>query len=103
MDICFGDDETAELCSRAEKLTARWGPTGGRAVGRKLLQIEAAPTVEALQALPGVRRDPVNDTWMISIDSVAIIKFELDTGPAGGMRMAHVLTVTDQLSGRTRR
>lgn len=103
MDIWFGDDGTAELCSRAEKLTARWGPTGGRAVGRKLLQIEAAPTVEALQALPGLRRDPTNGTWMISIDSVAIIKFELDSGPADGTRVVHVLTVTDQLAGRTRR
>ncbi|MFY1661177.1 hypothetical protein [Micromonospora sp. WMMD1274] len=104
MDIWFGDDETADLCSRAARLTARWGSTGGMAVGRKLIQIEAAPTVEALQSLPGdLRRDPTDGSWMISVGGVAIIKFEINNGTADGTHVVRVLAVTDQPAGRTRR
>jgi hypothetical protein len=104
MDIWFGDDETAELCSRATKLAARWGAAGGRAVGRKLVQIEAAPSVEALRAIPGdLRRDATDDTWMISVDGVAIIRFEFDTQATHGEGAIRVLSVSDQEAGRTRR
>ncbi|WP_204000553.1 hypothetical protein [Micromonospora lutea] len=103
MDIWFGDDETAELCSRAANLTARWGAAGGMAVGRRLLQIEAAPTVEALRALPGgLCRDATDDTWMINVGNVAVIRFALDdrTYGAGTVR---VLSVSDQPAVRIRR
>ncbi len=104
MDIWFGDDETAELCSRAAKLAARWGAVGGRAVGRKLVQIEAAPSVEALRALPGdLRRDATDGTWMISVDGVAIIRFELDSQVPHGEGAIRVFSVSDQQAGRTRR
>ncbi|MTK05180.1 hypothetical protein [Micromonospora sp. CP22] len=104
MDIWFGDDETAELCSRAARLTARWGAAGGRAVGRKLVQIEAAATVEALRALPGgLRRDATDDTWMINVDGVAIIKFKLDDRTGDGAGTVRVLAVSDQPAGGTRR
>lgn len=104
MDIWFGDDETAELCSRARKLAARWGAIGGRAVGRKLVQIEATSSVEALRALPGApRRDATDGTWMISVDGVAIIRFELDNEATHGAGAIRVLSVSDQQAGRTRR
>ncbi len=96
MEIWFGDDETAELCSRANKLAARWGATGGRAVGRKLVQIEAAPSVEALQALPGdLRSDATDGTWMISAGGVAIIRFEVDCQATHGEGAIRVLSVSD--------
>lgn len=104
MDIWFGDDETAELCSRGASLAARWGAVGGRAVGRKLVQIEAAPTLEALRALPGgLRRDATDDTWMINVDGVAIIRFELDDRTGDGVGTVRVLSVSDQPAGRARR
>jgi hypothetical protein len=104
MDIWFGDDGTAELCSQAARLRARWGVTGGMAVGRRLVQIEAAPTLEALRSLPGgLRRDPADGTWMITVDDVAIIRFELDNGTADGSPVVRVLAVNDRPAGRTRR
>lgn len=104
MDIWFGDDETAELCSQAAKLTARWGAAGGMAIGRRLLQIEAAPTVEALRALPGgLRRDATDDTWMINVGNVAVIRFALDDRTSDGAGTVRVLSVSDQPAGRTRR
>src|SRR5690348_10254718 len=104
MDIWFGDDDTAELCSRATSLTARWGPKGGRAVGRKLLQIEAAPTMSAIRALPGhLRRDATDGTWMINADDAVIIKFKLDDGVADGAQAIRVLSVSDQPAERKRR
>jgi hypothetical protein len=104
MDIWFGDDETAELCSRADRLRARWGAAEGMAVGRRLLQIEAAPSVEALQELPGgLRRDPADGTWMIDIKGVATIKFELENGTADGRHAVRVIAVSDQPVGRNRR
>src|SRR5262245_48127947 len=104
MDILFDDDETADLCSHAARLTARWGTKDGRAVGRKLVQIEAATTVEALRALPGgLRRDAANGTWMINVNGVAIIRFELDSDTDDGARTVRVLAVTDQPAERKRR
>ena len=103
MDIWFGDDDTAELCSRTTSLTARWGPKGGMAVGRRLLQIEAAPTVTALQKLPGdLRQDATDGTWMINASDVVIIKFELDDGAAGAQTI-RVLSVSDRSAERKRR
>lgn len=104
MDIWFGDDDTAELCSCATSLTARWGPKGGMTVGRRLLQIEAAPTVSALQALPGdLRRDATDDTWMINAGDAVIIRFRLDDGAANGAQVVRVLSVSDRPAGRKRR
>jgi hypothetical protein len=97
MDVWFGDDETADLCSRVAMLRARWGAVGGVAVGRRLLQIEAAPTAEALLSLPGrPRQDPADGTWLIDVDGVASIRFELDDRLVAGSRVVRVLSVTDQ-------
>lgn len=96
MDVWFGDDETADLCSRAAMLRARWGAVGGMSVGRRLLQIEAAPTVEALRWLPGrPRQDLTDGTWLIDVDGVASIRFELDDRLVAGSRVVRVLSVTD--------
>ena len=104
MEIWFGDDETAELCSRTARLTARWGPAGGMAVGRRLLQIEAAPTVEALCVLPGkCRPDEADGTWLIDVEEVAVIRFQLGSGTAGTARKAHVISVSNHPTGRKRR
>jgi hypothetical protein len=104
MDIWFGDDETAELCGCATRLATRWGPSGGRAVGRRLLQIEAAPTIQALQALPGgLRNDATDGTWMIKVQDVAVIKFELDGDTVNGTHLVRVLSVTDLPAERKRR
>jgi hypothetical protein len=96
MDIWFGDDETAELCSRAAKLATRWGAAGGRAVGRKLMQIEAAPSLEALRALPGhLRQDATDGTWMINVDGVATIRFEPDSPTTTGKGAIRVLSISN--------
>jgi hypothetical protein len=77
---------------------------GGMAVGRRLLQIEAAPTMTALQTLPGdLRRDATDGTWMINASDVAIIKFELDDGAANGTHAVRVLSVSGQPAERKRR
>lgn len=104
MEIWFGDDDTAELCSRAAMLAERWGAIGGRAVGRRLLQIEAARTIEALRALPGgLHHDPSDGTWVTRVEGVAIISFELDDGATGRTKTVRVLSVSDQTAGRTSR
>jgi plasmid maintenance system killer protein len=104
MEIWFGDDETAELCSRTAKLTARWGPAGGKAVGRRLIQIEAAPTIEALCALPGkCRLDAANGTWLVDVEDIAVIRFRFGSGTAGTACKAHVISVSNHPTGRTRR
>lgn len=104
MEIWFADDDTAEMCGCVTKLATRWGPTGGRAVGRKLLQLQAAPSVEALRTLPGgLCHDTTNDTWMIKVEGVAVITFELGADATEGLHLARVLSVTDLSAERKRR
>lgn len=99
MDVWFSDDETADLCGRASMLKARWGAVGGMAVGRRLMQIEAAPTVDALRSLPGrARQDSTDGTWTIDVHGVASIRFEVNDRLADGSYMVRVLSITDQQS-----
>jgi hypothetical protein len=77
MEIWFADPETAATCCCLERLRARWGPDGGRKIGRRLLQMKAAPTLAALRSLPGRCRrcDSGDGNWLIDVDPVATILF----------------------------
>jgi hypothetical protein len=104
VEIWFDDDETAALCCRSARLTARWGVAGGRVLGRRLAQIEAAPTVDALSALPGKCRLDVSDgTWLIDAGDVAIIRLRVGRERAGAVTKAYVISVNDHPNGRARR
>jgi hypothetical protein len=102
MDIWFADPETAAVCCCLRELRARWGPDGGPKVGRRLLQMKAAPTLAALRSLPGRCRrcDSGDGNWLIDVDGVATIMFrpEPTTSEADGSRIivrATVISVID--------
>ena len=77
MEICFADPQTAAVCCCLERLRERWGAEGGPRVGRRLQQMKAAPTLEALGTLPG-RCRPCDDgagNWLIDVAGIATIVF----------------------------
>jgi hypothetical protein len=104
MKLQFADAEVAALCCSLQRLTARWGSAGGEEVGRRLLQIKAAPDIAALQTLPGrCRRDGNNETWLIDVDGVATITFLVSpevpaTGGQSAMVHATVTSIIDRSS-----
>lgn len=85
MEIWFADSQTAGECCYLERLQARWGPEGGRQVGRRLQQMKAAPTLEVLRTLPGHCRPCHGDdgSWLIDVADIATIIFRPDP-PANG-------------------
>ena len=76
MEVWFADHTTQELCTQLGKLQARWGRVDGERVARRLLQLRAAPTLEAMMRLPGnCRPSPAADgTWLIDVDGVARLR-----------------------------
>jgi hypothetical protein len=96
MEIWFADQKMAALCCELERLRARWGPDGGTGVGRRLQQMKAARTLEALRALPGRCRpcDGSEGNWMIDIDGVAVIVFRLELADDGAAVLGTVVRAT---------
>lgn len=85
MELQFADSEVAAVCCSLQRLSERWGLTGGRKVARRLQQMKAAPDLAALQTLPGLCRPdgPDSETWLIDVDGVAMIVFRpCPTGPS---------------------
>jgi hypothetical protein len=106
MEIWFADREVAAACCCLERLRARWGPDGGRRVGRRLQQMKAAPTLAALRSLPGRCRrcDGRDGDWMIDVDGVATIVFrpDPDTDDHDGSRIIVRATVISVIDHPTR-
>jgi hypothetical protein len=78
VEIWFADPQTAALCCCLERLQARWGPEGGQQVGRRLQQMKAAPTLEALSTLPGNCRPCGDGNWLLDVAGLATILFRPD-------------------------
>jgi hypothetical protein len=78
--------------------------TWRRAVGRSARWPRSAHTIQALQALPGdLHHDATDDTWMIKVQDVAVINFQLDGAGTNGTHVVRVLSVTDPPAERKRR
>ena len=92
VEIWFADPQTAAVCSCLEQLQERWGPDGGTQVGRRLQQMEAAPTLKALRTLPGRCRpcDAHGENWVIDVAEIATIVFRPDP-PASGSRESEMI------------
>jgi hypothetical protein len=54
MKVTFGNAALATLCNSVNRLTQRFGPDLGRAVGQRLLDI-AASTSDSLSQIPGAQ------------------------------------------------
>lgn len=55
MDVSFGEAELAALCNSKVRLANHFGPSLGRLVGRRLLELAAAADLDELALLPGGR------------------------------------------------
>lgn len=97
MEIWFADREMAAVCCRLERLCERWGPDGGPKIGRRLLQMKAAPTLAALRSLPGRcrRSDHGDGNWLIDVDPIATILFRPEsTTTSDGSRTLRVTVIS---------
>jgi hypothetical protein len=78
MEIGFDTAELARLASSSRLLRARWGESGGRRVGARLLQMRAAPALADLARMPGRCRllpECTSVTLAIDVADHAVIIF----------------------------
>jgi hypothetical protein len=84
MDVAFSSAPLAALCSSGRRLSERWGPSLGRTIARRLLDLAAADAA-TLDRLPGATVS-TNGTGEITIHFSAdiVIRGIISTPRADG-------------------
>ncbi len=84
MDVSFASKGLAALCSSEQRMAERWGPTMGRTVGRRLLDL-AAVTAATISRIPTavVATDGKGDTTITFQDVIVMHGFISSGGTTG--------------------
>lgn len=77
VELTFDDDELASLCSSSRRLSQRWGPELGAAVGRQLVLVQAVPDVVALHTLPNFQPVVGTQEWLATVRGRLRLNFSL--------------------------
>lgn len=53
VDIQFSTKQLRKVCNDAKRMSQKWGAVGAKKLRRRLDDLRAAPTLEAMRPLPG--------------------------------------------------
>ena len=109
MDIAFADRDLRDLCNHLARLVARWGQRDGRWIGRRLREMQAAPTLAELLAMPGECGPSGNGdgSWAIRVGNLVTVRFRpnppcADIRSAGEVKSVTVIAIIDHVNGGDR-
>lgn len=73
MELTFATAAVRELCSSRERMVKKWGTPGFVAVGRRLQELSAVPSMQAASLLPRALIEARGERVSISFDDEVFI------------------------------